>query len=296
MTRKVVVGLSGGVTSAWCLDWALRTFPRDEVIALFHDTKEEHPDTYRFLYEIAARLGIEVTERSDGRSVTELFRDEGYLGNNQQTFCSRILKAEQGSAFIAQLKHDDGGWRGARAIAAAYDPHGDGIDEVDPVEILKVIGYAANEPKRVARMVGHCAAEGVTPRFPIIEERVTKQQCADRVQCDLGVRPSAMYLWADHANCLGCVKGGRAYFLALHEHHPDVFEQRAQLEEEFGHEIIRGGDRERVTLRQLLIVGLRRKVGQRERIEIGACECGDGGAGDENLDPGPNDLAYEDIA
>lgn len=49
----------------------------------------------------------------------------------------------------------------------------------------------------------------------------------------------------------------------------------ALLEEEFGHEIIRGGDREHVTLRQLLQVGLKRQVNLREKITIGACECGD---------------------
>jgi hypothetical protein len=243
--------LSGGVTSAWCAGWALRTYPRDEVILLFHDTKEEDPDTYRALREYAAALGMPITERSDGRSVTQLFRDEGYLGNNQQTFCSRILKAEQCSAFIADLK--------ARGVA----------------DVVKVIGYSAREPKRVQRMVGHCAAEGITVRFPVIEEGVTKQQCADWCQCVLGVQPAAMYAWSEHANCVGCVKGGRAYWLSVAEHRPDVFEQRAQLEEEFGHEIIRGGDREHVTRRQLLQIGLKRRVGLREPIEIGACECGD---------------------
>lgn len=33
--RRVVVGFSGGVTSAWCAGWALRTYPRDEVILIF---------------------------------------------------------------------------------------------------------------------------------------------------------------------------------------------------------------------------------------------------------------------
>jgi hypothetical protein len=84
-----------------------------------------------------------------------------------------------------------------------------------------------------------------------------------------------MYEWSDHANCVGCVKGGRAYWLAVAEHHPDVFERRALLEEEFGHEIIRGGDRERVTLRQLKKIGLKRRVGRREKISIGSCTCGD---------------------
>lgn len=252
MSRAIIVGFSGGVTSAWCAGWALRTFLRDEVVLLFHDTKEEHPDTYRFLREMAAALGKPITEDSDGRSVTQLFRDEGMLGNGQQTFCSRILKAQRGAAYIAGLRTLD-----------------------DEIEIVKVVGYSTAEPKRVARMVGHAASEGITVRFPIIEERVTKQDCADWCTCTMGVRPSAMYDWADHANCIGCVKGGRAYWLAVHRHHPEVFEQRAKLEEEFGHTIIRGGDRDHPTLRELVRIGLKRKVNQRERIEIGACECGD---------------------
>jgi hypothetical protein len=246
-----VVGFSGGVTSAWCAGWAKRHYPASRITLLFHDTKEEHEDTYRFIREMSEALGMPVTERSDGRSVTQLFRDEGYLGNNQQTFCSRILKAEQGSAFIRDLKSSG------------------------ETDIHKIIGYSAQEPKRVQRMVGFCANEGITARFPVIEEQVTKQQCADWVRCEMGVRPPWMYEHFDHANCMGCVRGGRAYWLKVHEVAPEIFEQRAQLEEEFGHEIIRGGDREHITLRELLKIGLKRKVNQRERIEIGACECGD---------------------
>lgn len=32
---KVVVGFSGGVTSAWCAGWALRNYPREDVTLLF---------------------------------------------------------------------------------------------------------------------------------------------------------------------------------------------------------------------------------------------------------------------
>lgn len=250
MSRRVVVGFSGGVTSTWCAGWALRTFPREEVILLFHDTKEEHPDTYRFIREAAAALGMPITERSDGRSVTELFRDEGYLGNGQNTFCARLLKAAPGDAFVRELQ------------AAGH-------------EVTKVIGYSATEPQRVSKMVGRCAAQGVGVRFPVIEEGVTKQQTADWVQCTLGVRPSAMYEWAEHANCVGCVKGGYAYWLAVAEHHPEVFAQRVALEEEFGHTIIRGGDRDTVWLKDLVARGLKRPHRPREQIEIGACDCGD---------------------
>ncbi len=253
--RRVVVGFSGGVTSAWCAGWALRNFPREEVVLLWHDTKEEHPDTYRFLKEMAAALGMPITERSDGRSVTQLFRDEGILGNGQNTMCSRILKSQQGIGYTKEL-------------------------QAEGFSVVKIVGYSAAEPGRVERMVGRAAEERITVRFPVIEDSVSKQDCADWC-LSLGVKPSAMYCWAEHANCVGCVKGGRTYWLAVAEHHPDVFEQRAQLEEEFGHTIIRGyhGPRrapeDEVTLRKLLQIGLKRKVGQKEKIEIGVCDCGD---------------------
>jgi len=246
--RKVIVGFSGGVTSAWCAGWALRTFPRDEVVLVFHDTKEEHPDTYRFIADMTAALDHSVENHSDGRSVTELFEDLGFLGNNQQSMCSRILKREIGERYERSL------------VLQGY-------------RVVRVVGFSGNEQDRIARACGDAHNGGYGVRFPLVEELVTKQQCADWCTCEMGVKPSAMYEWSDHANCVGCVKGGREYWLAVHANHPDVFERRAQQEEHFGHSIIRGENP--ITLRELLVVGLKRKVGRREAITMGACECGD---------------------
>lgn len=247
--RKIVVGFSGGVTSAWCAGWALRTYPREEVVLLWHDTKEEHPDTYRFLQEMAAKLGLPITEQSDGRSVTQVFRDEGYLGNGQNAMCSRILKAEQGTKFVRAL-------------------------QAEGHSVVRVFGYSLEESERIHRMIGYAMRDGFTVRFPVAEKRISKQACADWVSGQ-GVCPSAMYAWSGHANCVGCVKGGRAYWLAVAANEPEVFEQRAKLEEEFGYPIIRGGGREHITLRQLVLAGLKRSVKVRESIALGPCECGD---------------------
>lgn len=251
MSRRVVVGFSGGVTSAWCAGWALRTFPREEVVLLWHDTKEEHPDTYRFLQEMSAALGVPITERSDGRSVTEVFRDEGFLGNNQNAMCSRILKREQGERFRREL-------------------------QAQGFHVVRVFGFSAREPDRVQRAWGEAEAGGYEVRFPMIETGTTKQRAADWCNCEIGVKPSAMYEWADHANCVGCVKGGKEYWLAVAKHHPEVFAQRVALESEFNdNSILRGGGREHPLLRDLVQIGLKRKVNRREAIEIGPCECGD---------------------
>lgn len=246
---KIIVGFSGGVTSAWCAGWALRNYPREDVVLLWHDTKEEHPDTYRFLREMAHTLGITITERSDGRSVTELFHDEGFLGNNQNSMCSRVLKVEQCDKYLAEL-------------------HAQGH------KTLKVLGYSAREWQRIQRAQVRAEQGGYLVAFPVAAEKVQKQQTAEWVMAQ-GVRPSAMYCWAEHANCVGCVKGGRAYWLAVAKHAPDVFAQRMALEEEFGHTIIRGGGRDSVFLKDLVQIGLKRKVSSRESIDIGVCECGD---------------------
>ena len=249
MSRMVVVGFSGGVSSAWCAGWALRTYPKDDIVLLWHDTKEEHPDTIRFIREMSSALDISVTECSDGRSVTQVFRDEGFLGNNQNAMCSRVLKQLPGAKFVSS------------AIERGCD-------------VVKVVGMSAKEPRRVERQVALAANGGFAVRFPLIETATTKQQAFDWC-LSMGVKPSAMYCWAEHANCVGCVKGGMAYWQAVAEHAPDVYAQRVALEEEFGHGILRGGDREHYLLKDLVNIRLKRAVNFKERIDIGSCECGD---------------------
>lgn len=240
--EKIIVGYSGGVTSAWCAGWALRNFPKNDVTLLFHDTKEEDEDTYRYLEQMSAALNHPYYEHSDGRSVTELFRDEGMIANNRAAFCSRILKAEQFEKYISYF---------------------------DDANITKVLGFSSNEWERVQRATMVAERGGYKVRFPLIENDVTKQQCVNWSQCEMGVPIPRMYHWSDHANCVGCVRGGKAYWLAVKEHRPDVFEQRKALELEFGHTMS-----SRYSLVQIGQEGLKRTVGRRESIDVGPCECG----------------------
>ena len=243
--RRVVVGFSGGVTSAWCGGWALRNFPKEEVVFLFHDTKEEDPDTYRFLREMAAALDHPITERSDGRTMDELIEDNNMLPNNRVPFCSKELKGIPGKKYIQELQ--------AQGI----------------VEIIKVYGFSAMETTRIQRHTAMGWQMGFTARFPMVEEEVTKQDAADWCQCEMGVKLPSMYEWSDHANCPGCFRGGKAYWLAVKENRPDVFEKRKRQEQEYGHTI--SG---RYSLIQIETEGLKREVGRREAIDLGPCECG----------------------
>ena len=242
--RKVVVGHSGGVTSARSLGWALDNFPRDEVVALWHDTKKEDPDTVRFLFEISDKLGIAVTERSDGRSVWEVEDDEGALANNRMAFCSRILKAQQRDRYFEELRLS-------------------GINE-----IVNVLGFSGMEWKRIQRATMRAGISGYSVRFPIKELGLTKQDCYDWCIV-LGVRPPRMYAWSEHANCIGCRRGGKAYWLAVKANAPDVFEIEKAREASWGHTFLKD-----MSLADLEATGLKRSVRKRESIDIGACECG----------------------
>lgn len=242
--RAVVVGYSGGVTSAWAAMWALREFPREEVVWLWHDTKAEDADTYRFLREFAAVANFPITEQSDGRSVEEVEDDEGALANNRMAFCSRILKAEQREIFFKSLRQQ-------------------GF-----TEIINVLGFSAIEWKRVQRATMHGERDGYTVRFPLIENCISKQMAADFCIA-MGIRPPRMYQWSEHANCLGCRRGGKGYWLAVKENAPEAFERACKREAEYGYTFLKD-----TTLVQLAATGLKRPVHQRESIDIGACECG----------------------
>lgn len=232
------------MTSAWCLGWALREFPRGDVVALFHDTQREDQDTYRYLREMASALDVEIVERSDGRSVEEVEDDENALANNRMAFCSRILKTEQKDKYFDEL----------RATGVT--------------NIVSVLGFSSHEVQRVQRATARSWAGGYTVRFPLIECDVSKQQCVDWSH-SLGVRVPAMYAWSDHANCVGCRRGGKAYWLAVHANRPYEFERAASREDDFGHTFLKD-----TTLRNLLVTGLKRPVKRREAIDIGPCECG----------------------
>ncbi len=242
LNRRIVVGFSGGVTSAWCAAWALMNFPKEEVVLLFHDTKEEHTDTIRFLRDFAAKMNHPITERSDGRSVEEVEDDEGMLANDRAAFCSRILKV------LPRLKYFD-------ELRAQF-----------VFDITLILGFTADEWMRIQNHTMQAEQGGYSVRFPLSEAKTTKQQAADFIQCSLGIALPAMYEWSGHANCVGCRRGKKNYWWAVKANEPEVFARRAAREREKGHSYMNG-----VFLDELAQPQHRES---RDSIEIGSCECG----------------------
>ena len=205
---SIIVALSGGKASAWCADWALKHYPKKDIILYFNDTKWEHPDLYRFLNDLSAHFRHPITFDSDGRSPEQLFHDHHALANNRMPFCSRVLKAERLQAFY---KHAD----------------------------TLVFGIGADEMHRAQRLVGvYQVVAAKTNRwpkllFPLIQENVSKEQVSDFLK-DAGIQEPLLYrLGFLHNNCSGgCVRAGKKHWKLLYEKLPEVYAERERVERE----------------------------------------------------------------
>ena len=205
---SIIVALSGGKASAWCAQWALNHYQKDEVILYFNDTKWEHHDLYRFLDDLSTYLNHPIVRDSDGRSPEDLFYAYKALANNRMPFCSRELKAQRLQNFYK---------------------HGDTL----------VFGIGVDEPHRAIRIatVYRDVAErrNKYPKitFPLIRENVSKKQI-DTFLKEANIQEPILYqLGFAHNNCSGgCVRAGKKQWKLLYEKLPEVYAERERVERE----------------------------------------------------------------
>jgi 3'-phosphoadenosine 5'-phosphosulfate sulfotransferase (PAPS reductase)/FAD synthetase len=210
MNNRIIVAISGGIASAYCADWAIKEYGKENVLLYFNDTKWEDYDLYRFLKELSEYWGIPITNDSDGRSPEELFFDKEYLGNSRVGICSIELKAKRLQRFFEK---DD---------TLVF---GIGLDEVHrAIRIAGMYNEISNKKYGVdANIV-----------FPLIQETVSKEYMQEWLN-SIGVeRPRLYDLGFTHNNCSGgCVRGGKKHWKHLLETLPDVYKSREDMEERF---------------------------------------------------------------
>jgi len=205
---KIIVAISGGKASAWCADWALKNYPKEDVILYFNDTKWEHADLYRFLDKLSKHFNHPITFDSDGRNPEALFYDHNALANNRMPFCSHELKAMRMQKFYKD---------------------GDTL----------VFGIGADEPHRAKRLddvyfaIAEKKKKSCELVFPLIEENVTKDQIDDFLKQANIEEPILYKLGFLHNNCSGgCVRAGKKQWKLLYEKLPEVYADRERVERE----------------------------------------------------------------
>jgi hypothetical protein len=204
---KHVIGFSGGAASAVTAKIVAQQYPT-ETILLFHDTRTEPADNSRFRQDVANYIGIPITEDSDGRDIWQLFTDEGILGNGRNTPCSRILKQERSLKYM-----------------------------LDNQPAIIYLGFTCEEWGRAQRRYAFYARHGIEAKFPLIEQKLSKADCMHRITNCWGLTPPQMYEWAEHANCVPCVKGKLAYWGLIYIYEREAWQRAVDAEKEFGHTI-----------------------------------------------------------
>ncbi|MFX0194859.1 MAG: phosphoadenosine phosphosulfate reductase family protein [Candidatus Hodarchaeota archaeon] len=227
---KHIVAFSGGIASAVVAQIVAAEHHYDTIL-LFHDTKTEPEDNYRFRREVANFLNIPITERSDGRNIWELFKDEGYLGNARNTPCSRILKQEQSVIFCEHNK-----------------------------PCIIYFGFTPNEYRRAQNTYARYERLGIEAKFPLIERKIIKSKCKEIISkwkyhpppdimgfypenepFYLSIKIPEMYCHYDHANCMPCIKGKLRYWGLVYNFDRDAWYRARQAEIEHGYTILTDG-------------------------------------------------------
>jgi len=199
-----VVMLSGGAASYCAAKRVLAATPSEDVTLLFCDTKQEDRDLYRFLHDCQKRLNHPVTKIEDGRSVWEVFHEEGMIGNTRADLCSRILKRDLADKWVKK----------------------------NCTEPVLYFGFDFTEPDRLegvrrAKPWARCEA-------PLAGEMLWKHQILAEVEAD-GLKLSRAYAQGyAHDNCGGaCIKMGHAGWARTLHLRREVYDEWEAQERKF---------------------------------------------------------------
>jgi 3'-phosphoadenosine 5'-phosphosulfate sulfotransferase (PAPS reductase)/FAD synthetase len=252
-----IVNLSGGLTSYEALRRTIHRHGRENVRAVFADTRIEDADLYRFLDDIERHLEIPIVRLADGRTVFDVWYSARAItlrGHGAGIApCSKKLKREPIERWLETIS--------------------------EPYTLI--FGMDWSEQDRMERMRAYYAPVPVW--FPLAEPPyMDKCHIADVLERD-GIKVPDLYTEGfEHNNCGGgCVKAGQAHWAHLWRTRPETYARWEAEEEKFRAYLNkdisilndrRGGDRRRpLTLRafrERLEAG-----GEYDATEWGGCGC-----------------------
>lgn len=177
------------------------------------DIKDQHPDSIRFIKDCEKLLDKPI----------EILRSEQYLCVGDVCRAFRFVNSAHGAKCTDVLK---------KRVRKEWENANKDAD------ITYVWGMDVNEKYRADRLLETMV--DFNHEFPLIEKGLTKQD-AHGICERLGIKRPLMYdMGYQNNNCIGCVKGGMGYWNKIRLDFPDVFKDRAKMEREIGHSIIKG--------------------------------------------------------
>lgn len=210
---NIIGWFSCGVTSAVACKLALDKYGVDNVDLYYIEIDTAHPDNERFISECEKWYGktIKRVRSKKYKDQFEVIEHHHHINGPRGADCTRFLKKDVRLKLQRELNN--------------------------PTQIFG-FEYSKKEINRAVRFVQQ--NENANAIFPLIEQQITKEN-ALAILLSNGIEIPAMYrLGYKNNNCIGCVKGGKAYWNRIRVDFPDVFEKMATLEREKGRSCING--------------------------------------------------------
>lgn len=203
-SNDIICWFSGGVTSAVAVWLAIQIFGISRCRIVFIDTKNEDPDSYRFLKDCEFWYGkrIEFINRKDVEKIQDVWLKYNGLNFANGAICSSELKREMRIRFQKE----------------------------NPIFEYQIFGFDIDEPRRAKNMtLNYPEAKSI---YPLLLFGYDKKKCISILQ-ENGIKIPRAYEWGFHNNnCLqtGCVQGGIGYWQKIQTMFPDKFDKMAETE------------------------------------------------------------------
>lgn len=236
---KYLGWFSCGATSTIACKLAIDKYGADNVDLWYIDTGAHHIDNERFIAECEKWLSKKVLRAKSTKFNNPLEVAKKELFNTPYGApCTKYLKKEVRQKQIMPL--------------------------YECVEVKHILGfeYTKHEINRALRWKEQVSKDCI---FPLIEERLTKQDCLKMLK-KAGIEMPIMYrLGYNNNNCIGCFKGGAGYWNKIRKDFPDVFKACAEVERETGHTILKDKGK------QLYLDDLPETKGNQKDLQIEDC-------------------------
>lgn len=201
---RIVCQFSCGAASAVAAKLILAQYDESQVVIVNAYIEEEHKDNRRFLSDCEVWFDQKITVLSDetyGASTNQVWERKRYIKGQLGAPCSKILKRDLLNAWS---RLDD----------------------------TYVLGFTVEEQDRLDKFLD--ANNGRKVLCPLIDQGLTKEDCLALVQ-RAGIELPAMYgLGYDNANCIGCPKGGQAYWQNIRSNFPEQFVKISSIQKRIG--------------------------------------------------------------
>lgn len=209
-----VVCYSGGHSSALVAIEVVRRYGRDGVVLLNHDihASVEDADVKRFKREVAEYLGVPITYANHPDFATkdqfDICREiKAFKVGNGTALCTHRLKTEPFARWLEK-------------------------NVTDKVNTFIYYGFDANEFARIQRRSSILGAQGYRSAYPLAFWPRTIFSTTE-----IGIAPPLGYSVWRHANCTGCLKGGKRHWYVVYCERPDLFAKAKETEDAVGYSI-----------------------------------------------------------